>query len=74
MIIVEAGRAAELRERLMARIKQSINFFYPARERTPTDERPQLTFSLGMITAQQSLFTDGDALKEACLTSVQPVV
>src|SRR5512147_2450853 len=40
IIIVDAGRAAELRDRLMARIKQSTNFFYPAKERTPTGERP----------------------------------
>ncbi len=74
IIIVEAGRAAELRERLMARIKQSLDFFYPAKERISAEERPPLTFSLGMLTAQQSPFTDGDALKEACLTSMQPLI
>ena len=57
----------------MARIKQSTNFFYPAKERTPTDERPQLTFVLGLITAQHGPFADGVALKEAGLNSMQPV-
>jgi len=74
IIIVDAGRATELRDRLMARIKQSINFFYPAKERTPTDERPQLTFALGLISAQNGPYADGEALKEAGLQSVQPVV
>jgi hypothetical protein len=58
----------------MGRIKQSINFFYPAKERTPTGERPQLTFALGLITAQNGPFADGEALKDAGLGSVQPVV
>ncbi len=62
VIIVEAGRAAELRHRLIARIKQSIDMFYPAKERTPVDERPQLTFALGLITAENGPYTDGDTL------------
>ena len=74
IIIVDAGRAAELRERLMARIKQSTNFFYPAKERAPAVDRPQLTFALGLITSQNGPYTDGEALKEACLQSVRPVM
>jgi DNA-binding response OmpR family regulator len=74
VVIVEAGRAAELRERLMLRIKQSINFFYPAKERNATDERPQLTFALGMITAQNGPYTDDEVLKEASIKSLQPVI
>ena len=71
VIIVEAGRASELRERIMARIKQSTNFFYPAKERSPISERPQLIFALGLITAQNGPFGDGEALKQAGLESVQ---
>jgi DNA-binding response OmpR family regulator len=74
IVIVEAGRAPELRDRLMMRIKQSVNFFYPAKERTSTDERPQLTFALGMITAQNGPYANGEALKAAGLKSMQPVV
>jgi len=73
IIIVDAGRAAELRDRLLARIQQSTNFFFPAKERTPTDERPQLTLALGLITAQHGPYATGDALKEAGLHSMQPV-
>jgi GGDEF domain-containing protein len=73
IIIVDAGRASELRDRLLARIKQSINFFYPAKERTPTDQRPQLVFALGMITSQDGPYADGEALKDAGLRSIQPV-
>ena len=74
VIIVDAGRATELRERLMARIKQSTNFFYPAKERAPVDDRPQLTFALGLITAQNGPYADGEAVKDASLQSMQQVM
>jgi DNA-binding response OmpR family regulator len=74
IIIVEASRAVELRDRIAARVKQSVNFFYPANERTPTTERPRLTFALGMITGQPGAFADGEALKSAALKSMQPVI
>jgi DNA-binding response OmpR family regulator len=72
VIIVDAGRANELRDRLASRIKQSVNFFYPAKERTPTSERPKLTFSLGLISGGS--FANGEALKAAGLKSMQPVI
>jgi hypothetical protein len=74
IVIVDAGRAAELRDRLMAHIRQSIDMFYPAIERTPASERPQLTFAVGLITSQAGPYADSDALKEAALHSLQSVV
>lgn len=74
VLIVEAARVPDLRERLSARIRQSINFFYPARERTAADERPKLTFMMGVLTSHNGPFADGDALKEACLQAMQPLV
>ena len=74
VIIVESGRAAELRQRLMARIKQSIDMFYPARERVPTGERPPLTFALGLITSEDGPYADGEALKSAGLHSMRPML
>jgi DNA-binding response OmpR family regulator len=74
IIIVAAARAVDLRDRLGARIKQSVNFFYPAKERAQTGKRPQLTFALGMIQDQNGPFADGEALKEAGLHSMQLVL
>jgi PleD family two-component response regulator len=74
IIIVDAARAIDLRDRLSARIKQSVNFFYPAKERSLPGERPQLTFALGMIQGQNGPFADGEALKEAGLNSMQSVI
>jgi DNA-binding response OmpR family regulator len=73
VIIVEAGRAAELRDRLIARLRQSLNFFYPAKERTPTDERPRLTLALGLITAQNGPYADDEAIREASLNALRPL-
>jgi DNA-binding response OmpR family regulator len=73
IIIVEAGRASELRHRLAARILQSTHFFYPAKEQTPAGERPQLTFALGSITSEDGPYADREALKAAGLQSMQPI-
>ena len=74
VIIVDAGHAPELRQRLIARIKQSIDMFYPAIERTPISERPQLTFALGLITSEDGPYADSDALKLAGLEALHPVL
>jgi DNA-binding response OmpR family regulator len=73
VILVEAGRAADLRDRLLARIKQSLDFFYPAKERSASSQRPDLTFALGLITAQDGPYANGEAVKQAGLNSLQPV-
>ncbi len=74
IIIVEAGRAQEVGHRLTARIKQSTHFFYPAKEQPSADERPQMAFMLGVITAENGPYADGEALKAAGLQSMQPVL
>jgi len=74
IIIVDAGRASELCHRLAARIQQSTHFFYPAKEEhMPADERPQLVFTLGLITSEDGPYADGEALKAAGLRSTQPI-
>lgn len=73
VIIMEAGRLPELRERLIGRVRQSVNFFYPAKERSALSERPKLTFLMGNITSQNGPFANDDVLKEAALASLQPV-
>ena len=73
LIIVEATRLPDLRERLTARIRQSVNFFYPAKERSAASERPKLTFAMSSITSQNGPFADGEALKDAGLATLQPV-
>jgi len=74
VVIVDANRANELRERIAARIRQSVNYFYPAKERSSAGgPRPDLKFSIGVITDQNGPFADNAALKAAGLKSLQPV-
>jgi PleD family two-component response regulator len=73
-VIVDANRGNELRERIAARIRQSVNYFYPAKERSSVGgPRPDLKFSIGVITDQTGPFADNAALKAAGLKSLQPV-
>ncbi len=72
VILVDAGRAPDLRERLMARIRQAANYFYPAKERSATGgPRPDLKFLVGLITDQSGPFADKAALKAAGMKSLQ---
>ncbi len=74
LIVVEAGRSRELRERLAARLKQAINYFYPAKERQARpDHRSLLRLSLSVITAADGKFDSPDALKETALRSLAPL-
>jgi hypothetical protein len=72
IIIVDAGRAPELSHRLAARIQQSTHFFYPAKEHMPADERPQLLFTLGLITSEDGPYADSEALKRRVCSRCSP--
>lgn len=73
VIISDTHRAAELRERVAARLRQSVNFFYPARERASTEPRPELKFALGAINEQGGPYADHNALRDAGLKSLRPL-
>jgi DNA-binding response OmpR family regulator len=74
VVVSEATRGADLRERLAARIRQAVHYFYPAKERGPSDEPPPaLKFSVGVITEQNGPYADKDVLKAAGLQSAQPL-
>ncbi len=72
VILVDAGRAHDVRERVTARIRQAVNYFYPAKERDATGgPRPDLKFLAGLITDQSGPFADNAALKAAGMNSLQ---
>jgi DNA-binding response OmpR family regulator len=74
VILSEVSHAPELRERLSTRIRQAVHYFYPAKERSATDEPPPaLNFAVGLISEQTGPYPDKDALKAAGLQSVQPL-
>lgn len=74
VIISDVAHGSDLRERLAARIRQAVHYFYPAKERSAANEPPPaLKFSVGLLTDQTGPYTDQDALKAAALKSVQPL-
>jgi DNA-binding response OmpR family regulator len=74
VIVAESNRSHDLRERIAARLKQAVNYFYPAKERNiPPEQRPVLTFSMGLITDQNGPFDDSEAVRSAAIGSMQAV-
>lgn len=74
LIVVDAGRLPELRERLATRLKQAINYFYPAKDRlADASQRPSLRLSLGVVTAQEAAFSSSEAVKDAALQALTPL-
>jgi len=72
IIIGDGGRGVELLDRLTNRVRQSLHYFYPAKERSAdTEPPPDLKLGVGLITDQTGSFTDFEALKLAGLHSVQ---
>lgn len=71
LIVTDAARAHELRERLALRLKQAINYFYPAKERYASPaQRPLLQLSLGTVTSADGKFDSPDAIKEAVMDAL----
>ncbi len=74
LIVVDASRSQELRNRLALRLKQAINYFYPAKDRqVPASQRPALRVSLSVITAMDGKFESPAAMKDAALNALAPL-
>ena len=72
VIVIDPARSHDLRDRIAARILQSANFFYPAKERGTGDgERPTLKFALGLVTDQNGPYSNGQALRAAAVNSMR---
>lgn len=73
-IVVGLSRSEELRKRLAARLKQAINYFYPAKDRQAASaQRPVLNLSLGAVEGAQGKFHSLEALKTALLDELAPL-
>lgn len=72
VIISDANRGGDLRDRLTGRIRQSLHYFFPAKERSSaTEPPPDLKLAVGLITDHTGRFADLEALKQAGLQSLQ---
>jgi DNA-binding response OmpR family regulator len=70
VIISDSNRGVDLLDRLTMRIRQSLHYFYPAKE-SGGEPLPELQLAVGLITDQTGAFSDYETLKLAGLHSVQ---
>ena len=74
VIIVDAARSQELRDRLALRLKQAINYFDPARDRhSQSAQRPPLTLSLGVVSGAERKFESSSAVIDTALETMTPL-
>jgi PleD family two-component response regulator len=73
LVVTEAGRSNELRDLLGLRLKQAINYFYPAKDRNARGQRPMLIVSMGVVTDASGKFDSADAIRAAALESLTPL-
>jgi PleD family two-component response regulator len=76
IVISDQDHTRDLRERLVARLKQSIGYFFPfkdERSRAQADQRPEIKILLGLVGEQQGPFADPDALLSSLRSLQRPV-
>lgn len=74
LIITDAGHAHDLRERLGLRLKQAINYFYPAKDRNvEASKRPSLKVLLGVVTDTAVKFESAEAIRSAATAALAPL-
>jgi CheY-like chemotaxis protein len=71
IIITDQARLREVGERVVARLKQSVGYFYPQEE--SAGPRPELAFTLGAIGERNGPFAGPDALITTVRSARRPV-
>ena len=72
-VLITSGqeRAASLQERIRSRLEQSLDYFYPIKDREKTARTKRLVFRLGILESSDGPFDSLDALKLALLRKRQ---
>ena len=71
VIITNLNHARDVRDKVAARLKQSVGYFYPLKE--SGGSRPELKFTMGAIGEQHGPFAGPDALMAAMRSARRPV-
>ena len=68
VLITGQERAASLQERIRTRLEQSLDYFYPIKDRELSATRSKrLAFKIGILHSSDGLFTSLDVLKSSLL-------
>lgn len=68
VLITKTDRAAAIQERVRSRLEQSMDYFYPIKDREqPTMVKKRLEIKMGALTPAEGVFTSVETLKLALL-------
>ncbi len=71
VIVTDSNHARDVRDKVTARLKQSVGYFYPLKE--SGGSRPDLKFLMGTISEQHGSFAGPEALMAAVRSARRPV-
>jgi len=75
IVIADLTRAREVGEHIIAKLKQSVGYFYPHQEsgaRVATGSRPELRLSIGAVSEKNGPFAGAEALVAAMQSARRP--
>jgi DNA-binding response OmpR family regulator len=73
VILTDVNHARDIRDRLVARINQSLQYFYPYKEDRSVRPRPEIKIMLGAIGEQHGPFAEPNAMMDAVRAAQRPV-
>jgi len=73
VILTDVNHARDIRDRLVARINQALQYFYPYKEDRSVRPRPEIKIMLGAIGEQHGPFAEPNAMMDAVRAAQRPV-
>ncbi len=71
IIVPDQSRLADLKDRLSARLRQAVQYFYPLKDARIA--QAPIKLALGIIKEQDGPFADAEAVKMAALNAMRPI-
>jgi len=73
VILTDLNHARDVRDRVAARLKQSVGYFYPLQDRGGPGTRPEIRVLIGTVSEHDGPLADPDALLAFARTARRPV-
>ena len=73
VIVTDVNHARDVRDRVSARLKQSVGYFYPLQDQGGPGTRPELKVLVGAVSEHDGPFADPDTLLAFARTAQRPV-
>jgi DNA-binding response OmpR family regulator len=73
VILTDLNHARDVRDQVSARLKQSVEYFYPLQDRGGPDTRPKVEVRVGVVSRHDGPFADSDTLLAFARTVQRPV-